>query len=173
MKMANSAKERFVELMAETNKVWGYDALSSKILGILFIEPKEIALDELAKKAGYSPSTVSTAMKYAERAGMVKRSKKPNSRKVYFYMENDMLSLYLQISRREYENMILPSKIKLPKIIEQYKLEESKSKNSGEELEILENYYKGILVLEQIEKEFIEKLEQYATNDKKEVKKGR
>ena len=171
--MANSAKERFVELMAETNKVCGFDDLSSKILGILFIEQNEISLDELAKKVGYSPSTISTAMKFAERMGLVKKSKKPNSKKVYFYVENDMLFTYLQIMRGQYENNILPSKTKLPRIIEQYKREESKSKNSEGELKIVENYYKGILFYERILKEFIEKLEQYVTNDKKEVKKGR
>ena len=167
--MANPAKERFIELMAETSKVWGFDELSSKILGILFIEPKEIALDELAKRTGYSLSAVSTAMKYAERAGMVKRSKKSKSKKVYFYMENDMLSIYLQVMRREYEKLVLPSKTKLPEIIEQYKLEESK--NLEEELKIVENYYKAILVLEQILKEAIEMLGQYTTNDKKKGKK--
>ena len=171
--MVNSAKEDFIELMAENSKVYGFDELSSKLFGILFIESNEIALDELAKRTGYSLSAVSTAMKYVEITGIVKRLRKPKSRKVYFYMEKDMLGITPQMLRRKYENMILPSKTKLPKIIEQYKLEESKSKNSEEELEIVENYYRMILFSEQIVKEAIEKFEQYAMEDKEEGKKRR
>ena len=168
--MEKSAEEDFIELIAENCKVGGWDELSSKIFGILFIEQSEIGLDELAKRTGYSLSAVSTAMKYAERMRMVKKSKKANSRKVYFYVENDMVDILFHILRREYENIVLPSKTKLPEIIEQYKREESN--NLEEKLKIVDNYYKMILVFEQILKQSFEKLEQYVTNNKKEGKKG-
>ncbi len=157
-------KNEFIELIAENSKVNGLDELSSKIIGILFIEPEEVALDELANRTGYSLSAVSTALKFIERAGIVKRTKKPKSRKVYFYMGKDMLAISLQIMKREYEKIILPSKQKLPRIIEKYKQESTKE--SGEELGIIENYYKEILFFEQILKEFIETFEQYGVNKK-------
>jgi hypothetical protein len=53
----------------------------------------------------------------------------------------------------------LPSKYKLPKIIDKYKLE--KSENSEVELRIVENYYKQILFSEQLIKDSIKTLEQY------------
>ncbi|MEA2076157.1 MAG: hypothetical protein U9O85_10625 [Euryarchaeota archaeon] len=158
-KMMGSPKNEFIELMTENSKVNGLDELSSRIIGILFIEPEEIALDELAKRTEYSLSAVSTAMKFIERAGIVKRSKKPKSRKVYFYMEKDILAMWIQLLRRKYENIILPSKYKLPKIIEKYKLE--KSDNSEEELRIVENYYKQVLLSERLIKDSINTLEQY------------
>ena len=157
--MMGSPKNEFIELMTENSKVNGLDELSSRIIGILFIEPEEIALDELAKRTGYSLSAISTAMKFIERAGIVKRSKKPKSRKVYFYMEKDILAMWIQLMRRKYENIILPSKHKLPKIIEKYKLE--KSENSEEELRIVENYYKQVLLSERLIKDSINTLEQY------------
>lgn len=157
--MMGSPKNEFIELMTENSKVNGLDELSSRIIGILFIEPEEIALDELAKRTEYSLSAVSTAMKFIERAGIVKRSKKPKSRKVYFYMEKDILAMWIQLLRRKYENIILPSKYKLPKIIEKYKLE--KSDNSEEELRIVENYYKQVLLSERLIKDSINTLEQY------------
>ncbi len=160
--MTGSPKDEFIVLMTENSKVNGLDELSSRIIGILFIEPKEIALDELAKRTGYSLSAVSTAMKLIERAGIVKRSKKPKSRKVYYYMEKDMLAMWIQLMRRKHENIILPSKQKLPKIIEKYKLE--KSENSEEELRIVENYYKQVLYSEQFIKDSIKTLEQYEVN---------
>ncbi|NMX21080.1 hypothetical protein C5S30_01300 [ANME-1 cluster archaeon GoMg4] len=157
--MMGSPKNEFIELMTENSKVNGLDELSSRIIGILFIEPEEIALDELAKRTGYSLSAISTAMKFIERAGIVKRSKKPKSRKVYFYMEKDILAMWIQLMRRKYENIILPSKQKLPKIIEKYKQE--KSENSEEELRIVENYYKQVLFSERLIKDSINTLEQY------------
>ena len=162
--MTELPKNEFIELIAENSKVNGLDELSSKIIGILFIEPEEVALDELANRTGYSLSAVSTALKFIERAGIVKRTKKPKSRKVYFYMGKDMLAISLQIMKREYEKIILPSKQKLPRIIEKYKQESTKE--SGEELGIIENYYKEILFFEQILKEFIETFEQYGVNKK-------
>lgn len=162
--MTESPKNEFIELIAENSKVDGLDELSSKIIGILFIEPEEVALDELANRTGYSLSAVSTALKFIERAGIVKRTKKPKSRKVFFYMGKDMLAISLQIMKRKYEKIILPSKQKLPKIIKNYKQESTKK--SGEELEIAENYYKEILFFEQILKEFIETFEQYGVNKK-------
>ncbi len=160
--MMGSPKDEFIDLMTENSKVNGLDELSSRIIGILFIEPEEIALDELAKRTGYSLSAISTAMKFIERAGIVKRSKKPKSRKVYYYMEKDMLAMWIQLMRRKYENIILPSKYKLPKIIEKYKLE--KSENSEEELRIVENYYKQVLFSERLIKDSIKTLEQYEVN---------
>jgi hypothetical protein len=77
-------------------------------------------------------------------------------------MEKDMLALTLQIMRRKYENIILPSKQKLPKIIEQYK--QKSAEESEEELRIVETYYNEVLFFEQILKESIERFEQYDVN---------
>ena len=160
-----SPKNEFIELITENSKVNGLDELSSKIIGILFIEPEELTLNELANRTGYSLSAVSTALKFIGRAGIVKRTKKPKSRKVYFYMEKDILAMSLQIVRRKYEKILLPSKQKLPKIIEEYKQQEQ-SKNIEDELRIVEDYYKALTFFEQILKEFIDKFEQYRMSEK-------
>ena len=99
---------------------------------------------------------------FIERAGIVKRSKKPKSKKVYFYMEKAMIAMSLQIVRRKYEKIVLSSKQKLPNIIELYKQESSK--NLGTELKIVEDYYKSLLFFEQILKEFIDTFERYEMN---------
>ena len=161
-----SPKNAFIELITENSKVNGLDELSSKIIGILFIEPEEIALDELANRTGYSLSAVSTALKFIERAGIVKRSKKPKSRKVYFYMEKDMLAMSLQIVRTKYEKIFFSAKQKLPKIIDEYNKQQEQSKNTEDELRIVEDYYKALTFFEQILKEFIDKFEQYRMSEK-------
>ena len=144
--MAEKAKAEFIELLTECGKAKGFDELSSKLWSILYVEPKELSLDELSKRTGYSLSAVSTAMKFMERAQIIKRIKKPQSRKAYFYIEKDILNSFLQLLKRHYNTILLPSKQKLPKIINRYK----QSKESKEELKIVQNYYDQIISYEKI-----------------------
>ncbi len=154
-----SPKEEFIALMTENSKVDGLDELSSKIIAILYAEPNELSLDEIAKRTRYSLSAVSTAMKFIERIGLIKRIKKPKSRKIYFYMEKGMIRFSLDMIRKKYERVILPTKQRLPSIM--------KSENSKNELKIIENYYKEVLASEDIMKKSIKMLENAKKNLKK------
>ena len=165
MSALKSPKEEFIDLMTENCKVDGIDELSSKIIALLYADPNEISLDEIAKRTKYSLSAICTATKLIERIGLIKRIKKPKSRKVYFYIEKDMIMFSLDITRRKYEKVILPTKQKLPLIIKRYKRE--KSENSKKELKIIENYYKEMLVSENIMKKLIQMLENAKKNLKK------
>ncbi len=157
-KMGKSPKEEFIELISDTQMSKGLGDLPSKIIGILFIEPEEMSLDELAKRTGYSLSAVCTDMKFIERFGIVKKLKKPKSKKIYFYMEKDMISMFMDLMKKTCENNIFKIKSRVPKIIENYKLE--KSKNSEKELMIIKNYYEQLFDLERIVKKLIEMLEE-------------
>lgn len=154
--MVKSPKEEYIEFIAEIQKIKGLDELSSKVIGILYVEPKDLSLDELAKRSGYSLSSISTLMKFMENAGLVRRLKKPKSKKVYFYMEKDLAGKFAEILRDRYKKIISLSKKRLPEIIDKYK----KLKNSKEELKIAENNYKQMLVLENVMKKFIDMLEE-------------
>ena len=148
-----SARDDFINLIYESGKAKGFDDLSSKIFAILYVEPHEISLDELSKQTGYSLSAISTSVKFMEAVGLVKRSKKPKSRKVYLFMEKNMFKKFMEIQKKHYENIITPSKQKMPDIIKKYKKE--KSEKSREELEIAECYYKNLMIFEKIIKEHL------------------
>lgn len=156
--MVKSPKEEFIDLIYETNKLKGLDDLSSKIIAILFIETDEVSLDELSKRTGYSLSAVSTSMKLLFKSGFIKRIKKPKTKKIYFYMEKDLLESFLKLLCIRSKNIISISKEKIPKIIEKYEL--NKSKNSIDELKILKNYYKQLLVIEDVMNKFVNLLEE-------------
>ena len=79
MIMTTSPRDEFIDIISKNCQVDGFDELTSKIVGTLFIEPTEVALEDLAKMTGYSLSAVSTAMKLVVRTGLVKRMKKPGS----------------------------------------------------------------------------------------------
>jgi len=148
-----SPKEEFIHLMTENCKVNGLDELSSEIIAILYAEPREISLEELSKKTGYSLSAVCTATKLIERIDLIKRIRKPGSRKAYFYIEKEMIVFSIDLMKRKYEKIIIPTKQKLPLIINKYKKE--KSESSRQELKIIENYYKEVLLSEEIIKNII------------------
>ncbi|MCK4550987.1 MAG: hypothetical protein KAT91_03460, partial [Candidatus Aenigmarchaeota archaeon] len=88
-------------------------------------------------------------------AQLIKRIKKPKSRKAYFYIEKDILNSFMQLLKRHYNTILLPSKQKLPKIIDRYR----QSKESKEELIIVQNYYDQILAYEKIVDNTISMLE--------------
>ena len=153
MNALKSPKEEFIHLMTENCKVNGLDELSSEIIAILYAEPREISLEELSKKTGYSLSAVCTATKLIERIDLIKRIRKTGSRKAYFYIEKEMIVFSLDLMKRKYEKIIILTKQKLPLIINKYKKE--KSESSRQELKIIENYYKEVLLSEEIVKNII------------------
>ncbi len=150
--MRTSPKEELIELVAGIQRSKGLDELSSRLTGILFIETKELTLKELAKRSGYSTSAVCTSMKFLERMGAVRRIRKPKSKRVYFYMEKDLLKMFMQILEKIKANVSL-IKSRMPGIIERYKME--RSEESREELKIAKNYYRQVLMLERIMKKLM------------------
>ena len=150
-----SPREEFIGLMTDNMRVNGLDELSSKILATLFIETEEISLEDLAKKTGYSLSSLSTSLKLMEATGIIHKFKKPHSKKMYLKMENDMIQTMLNMLKGKQQHMIKVSKELLPGIIADYK----KTKSSKQELQIIEKYYKDILLSESIIEDMIMKIE--------------
>ena len=154
--MKKSPKEEFIELMVEIQREKGLDELSSKLIGIMFIEPHDVTLEELSKRTGYSLSAVCTSMKFLEKLGLIKRFKKPGSRKLYFFMGKDMPSMLTEMVKR-FEKYTSTLKTRIPGIIEAYRKE--KSKSSREELKIVEKYYEQLILFDNMMKKLIEMTE--------------
>lgn len=142
------AKEEFIVLMTENACVDGLDELSCKLIAMLYVEPGEISLEDLSKKTGYSLSAVCTSLKFSERVGFVKRIRKAGSKKVYYYMHKCMSEMFADLFTRKYERVIVPSKQKLPEIIQKYKSERSKEAREG--AKIAEQYYREILAFDKL-----------------------
>ncbi len=162
-KIRDSPKEEFKEVVYESSKALGLDDFPSRLISVLQSEPGEISLGELAEITGYSLSGLSTTVKAMEERQMVKRFKKPKSRKIYVLMNKNITSFFIELQKKRYEQSVLPSLEKIPAIIEKYKDIE----NSREELEIIEDYYQQTLFLAAESRKFIQSLE----NGLKELKK--
>lgn len=155
MKTENSPKEEFKEVVYESCKALGLDDFPSRLISVLQSETEEISLGELAEMTGYSLSTLSTTIKAMEERQMVKRLKKPKSRKIYVKMDKDITTFFIELQRKRYEQSVKPSLEKIPIIIEKYR----KNGDFIEQLRIIEDYYQQILFLDEESRKFIQSLE--------------
>lgn len=155
MMKKNSPKEEFKETLYGSFKALGIDDFSSRLLSALQSEVEEISLGELADTTGYSLSALSTALKAMEDGGLVKRFKKPKSRKVYVLMDMDITTLYTELQKKRLHQSLMPTLKKIPKIIAKYEGREEFKK----ELEELKDFHQQILFIEEESRNYIQALE--------------
>lgn len=149
----------YIEIGQELHKALGLDNLSYSIIGILFLEPGEICMEELAQMTGYSLPSVSQKLKFLTHYGIIKRRTKPGSRKVYLSMDKDLFKMLKQEMTTHYLEEINIVKEELPSIIEKYEKPPTDQKQK-ERLEILKKYYNQTLQFEEILNNLIEKMEE-------------
>lgn len=156
-KYDESPKEEFKKAVYNSFRALGIDDFPSKLMSVLQSEPDEISLGELSEMTGYSLSALSTTLKAMEENNMVKRFKKPKSRKVYVYMDKDLVTLYTELQKKRFNQSLLPFIQTLPRIIQKYRdKEEFKS-----EIEMLEDFKDQILFLEEETSKHIGELEKW------------
>lgn len=138
----------------------GFDSVLARTVGVLFIEPEEVSMEDLAKQTGYSISSISTKMKLLANTGSIQRIKKPGSKRVYFYMEKDIKKIMLKKINALSEAYFDPAKEKLPQIIDSYKksIRKSKDANMKEKLRIVESYSKDIETVSNMIRRFRDEL---------------
>ncbi|MCK9150456.1 GbsR/MarR family transcriptional regulator [Methanobacterium alcaliphilum] len=157
MSEKEALKEEFKELVYRSFRALGLEDFPSKLMSTLLSEPKEISLGELSEMTGYSLSALSTSLKAMEDRDLVKRFKKPKSRKVYVVMDKDVVTLYMQLQKKRYDQSLMPTLRKTPKLIEKF---QSINESNGE-LELLEDFYQQMIFLEEESRKFIESLEKW------------
>ena len=150
-----------MEYMTKLGKNYGLGELQSKVIGLLYIEPEDISLEEIADRTGYSLASISNTMKMLEAFGMVQRIKKPGTKKVFFYMEKNLAKLNIMKLNAVLNNFIKPNKDILPELIEKYR-DKVRDEKSKKKIKIAEDYYKQLLRFEEITERWIRDLEKIA-----------
>lgn len=124
--------------MDETSKVIFYN---------LYLESEEMPMEELAKRTGYSLATVCNKIKFLEHAGLIRKTRRPGSKKIFVYMEKNFLESTKRHFVSQHEPFIRAIKEKLPLLIEKHK-GKVKSEEDKKKLKLLENLYNQTLKLE-------------------------
>ncbi len=134
------------------------DTLTSTLIAILFLEPSEISMDELAERTGYSLASISNRLPMLESSGMVRRISRPGTKRVYLYMEKDHITMLRnQLIRRE-EIKLKAVKDALPALLAKYrgKLDDEADKKK---LRIMEDYYRQLLHFDGLIGKILEELD--------------
>ncbi|MBZ2166793.1 GbsR/MarR family transcriptional regulator [Methanobacterium spitsbergense] len=155
MKNENSPTQEFREIVYESCKAIGLDDFPSRLISVLQTEKEGISLGALSEITGYSLSNLSTTIKGMEERQMVKKFKKPRSRKVFVVMDKDITSFFIELQKKRYKQSIEPSLKQIPEIIKRYEGKEE----FQEELTIIKDYYKQTLFMSEETKKFIRALE--------------
>lgn len=145
-------------MVTEINRMRGMGDLPSRLVSEVYISPEEVSLGELAERTGYSRSAVSEAMQNLVRSGIVKRMKKPGSRKVYFYMEKSLIKGFVRSFEKLQGRAVEKMNEDIPDIIEKYSDKESET--AVKEKEIVKKYYRETQKLEEEMKKFIKRLKE-------------
>lgn len=149
--------QRIVEMGEEIFRLYGLDNLSAKICSTLYFEPCELSMEEIAEHTGYSLSSISLKMGPLETIWGVKRKKISGSRKAYFYMEKDLVNMFIEsfMKAQEVETRII--KKYLPPILNEYR-EVAKSEHQIKKLSILEDYCSQLTSFKRILEVLMEKI---------------
>jgi len=69
----------------------GYSEIHGRTIAALMVYGKKLSLQDLAKKTGYSISTLSLSLDLLEFFGMIKKIKNAGDRKLYIELHGDLL----------------------------------------------------------------------------------
>lgn len=159
----DSLSKDFLEMVRELAPTSGLDHLSGTIIGILYLEPEELSLEELVQKTGYSKASISQKIKVLVTMGIIRRRNKPGSRKVYLYMEKNIFTIWKEQMKRHFMPEIRIMKKKIPELIEKY-TKSAASPMQQKRIEILANYNMQIIQLEILLNKFYEEFDKTECN---------
>ena len=153
-----SIDKDFMNLYQQIGQIQGIDGILTSLLGKIYIEPEPVAMDELSNITGYSLASISNKVRILESMGFVVRKKKPGSKKIFFYMEKNILDIFRNQMLKKEKHVLKLIKEKMPLMINKYKKKDL-SNTEKMKLKIIENYFKQNLKMESIMKDVLKNIE--------------
>ncbi len=163
-KKTSQLSRDFIKITSNIADAAGQDYLLGVIFGILFLQDKEIAMEELAKQCGYSLASVSQKIKIIEQFGIIKKSTRPGSRKIYLSMEKDLLNVWLKQIYSVGEKKIKVAREQLPLLLAAYK-NKLMTEEDKRVYQIIKKYHQQIILFDKILRDFAKIIQTY-TNHK-------
>ena len=113
----------------------GYSEIHGRIIAALMVSGKKLSLQELAKKTGYSISTLSLSLDLLEFFGMIEKKKNAGDRKLYIELHGNLLEGLKKAFIVKIQKSVTDSLNRF----ENYKenLKDSKDKDSERVMEVL------------------------------------
>jgi HTH-type transcriptional regulator, osmoprotectant uptake regulator len=154
----NAIERDAAEIFQVLGKAYGMPDLTMKVVSVLYLQPDEIPLDELARKTGYSPASISNTVKYLESLNMLQRFRRPGTKKVFVSMEKDLMRINVLKLTAILEGYVRPIMKTLPDVINKHK-SRAQDHYSRQQLAILESYNRQVRRFDSIVQDWIADLE--------------
>jgi DNA-binding transcriptional regulator GbsR (MarR family) len=151
--------QQFTDFYRVIGKSYNLDDLTSMIYARLFIDPDEVAMEDLAKETGYSLASISNKLKILETCGVVVRRTRPGTRKVYVYAQKDMMKIVLSSFVLYQQGEVVMVKTEIPRLLEGLKGKKLGKREKAQK-EILEKYYEDTLMFDEMITRFLAQLTQ-------------
>ncbi len=117
--------ENTMEALGRISSFWGFSKIMGQIYGLLYLSPKPLTLDDMAKSLSVSKGNVSINMKALERWNMVKQIWVKGDRKDYYEAETDFWKIVRGVLRerekKEFDQALASIGNTLRKADEDYK----------------------------------------------------
>lgn len=88
---ARDIEKGIYSTFADIASAIGYSEIHGRIIAALLVSERKLSLQDMAKKTGYSPSTISLSLDLLEILGMIKKIKRVGDRKLYIELQGDLL----------------------------------------------------------------------------------
>ena len=144
----NTLDNEFISMYQDMCMMQGLDRALGSIVGILYIEPEPVAMEDIAKKTGYSLASISNKVKMLEQIGMISKTHKPGTKKIYLSVDKDISKVMEDMLTKKLAalNMVTSS---IPEMLDKYK-NKAKTEKDKKKIGLVENYYKQISQFEDI-----------------------
>jgi DNA-binding transcriptional regulator GbsR (MarR family) len=150
--------KRLIEIYQEMGRGQGLsDSLLMELFARIYIEPEPIAMDELARKTGYSLASISNKVKMLAPMMGIKKVKKPGSKKIFLYMDKDFIKIWKNALLKKEQYVISLAKERFPLLIKEFR-NKAKTDKDKKKLKVIEDYYEQILVFEGFMKKMLNEL---------------
>ena len=83
------ARRKFIEAGGHTTQSFGFGRILGQLFALLYLSPKPMCLDDIAKELGVSKASVSTTVRQLQSWSAVKRVWVKGDRKDYYEAETD------------------------------------------------------------------------------------
>jgi DNA-binding transcriptional regulator GbsR (MarR family) len=151
-------EKEFIDFFAGVTQSFGLDPLSSRLVGMIFIEPEAVSMESLAEKTGYSISSLSNKLRTLESMKMVRRVKRPGTKKSFYFIEKDVYAIIRRKLQSMLDQYINPAKSVLPMIISKHKNSKLNAEDK-KKIDLMVNYHKQLLEVGDCLEKHIKELE--------------
>src|SRR3989344_7124737 len=117
----------------------GYSEVHGMIISSLLVENKPLCMDDIAKKTGYSLSSISISLDLLELVGIIRKIKNTGDRKIYVKLEGDLLESLRTAFILKLKKEILKTKMEMSK-----HRSDSKDKNTSQMICTMEKELKRL-----------------------------